>query len=102
MTTLKNISDWILKETQDRLGALNIAISNDDKAAYAAAKARFDEFIDGINNQDPDSKFNGPTIHWAVIQPIMDEKDGFFRNAAVIIKWLGGTHSSSAGVAIPH
>jgi hypothetical protein len=100
MRQFEKIYAWILQETAKKLGKINDAVSKRG-VGYTAAVDDFNDFVDGINDQDPASKHNGPTMLWAVIEPVMDEKF-IIVGAVVKVKWLGGTHSSSSGIAIPH
>lgn len=105
-TKLKNVFDFILQETAKKLEKVNVAMGSDGTyEQYLTARSDFNDFLDAINKQDPDNPDLGPAFNWVAIEPVMSvegpDKD-FIVGARVIAKWLGGTHSSSSGVAIKH
>jgi hypothetical protein len=109
MKRIGKVFDWIVSQTAELLGNLNEGIKEygatpASQAKYEAAQLEFNRFLDAINDQNQTVPFAGaivgPTMIWAVVEPVMKEK--YIYGAKIYAKWLGGTHSSSSGVAIQH
>ena len=96
MQYLKRIFDFILAEAAAKLADLNTQAG---QAGYGAAVTAYNNFLDELNDQAPTTL--GVTMNWIVIEPVMSA-GGLIVGARVIVRWLGGTHSSSSGVAIKH
>ena len=100
---IADVYDYILSQAAEKLGALNNGIRDyniDGGASYAIAAQDFNDFLGEVNDLDSNTNSNARTMQWAVIEPVM--QGDYIVGAVVKVKWLGGTHSSSSGVAIPH
>ena len=72
---------------------------------YDTAVSNFDTFLADLNDPKPSGSPGarnefGPTINSADIDPIEND-EGFYTSARVIVQWLGGTHSDSSVIHVP-
>ena len=108
---LKAIFNWVVGETTVKLANINDALVkfNVDPvtglAAYEAAKGAFEDWVKCLDNPHPfnhldpslQGKCNGVTMKWASIEPV-EGNGGFVVGARIVVRWNGGSHSSSSSV----